>query len=89
MDPRQLAAALVEAGVDGVTYAIRGEALGGRLIEGGAVLDLDPDGRWFVGGWERGQLSVEHRFATEDEACRYLYRVLAGPSPVVRARNAT
>ncbi|MHC5905131.1 hypothetical protein ACVNF4_14685 [Streptomyces sp. S6] len=58
-------------------YAIRGAAPGGRLIEGGAVLGLDLDGRWFVGGWERGQVFVEHRFGTEDEACRYLYRVPA------------
>jgi len=36
------------------------------------------DGHGVVGGWERGQASVEYRFDSEDAACRYLYRVLAG-----------
>jgi hypothetical protein len=77
----ELLKALQEAGVDDQEYGIQDVSTGGRLAEGGAVVGQDDAGRWFVGGWERGQVSAPEYFDSEDEACRRLYADLTRPRP--------
>lgn len=86
MDHQQLLAALREAGVDDRSFCIRGQALPGWFGEGG-VLDQGEDGRWYVGGVERGKLEIAQWFDSEEDACRHVYELLTRPRPAVRERT--
>src|SRR5512143_2700504 len=85
MDRAELDAALQRAGVPGYTYELQ------RVHEPASYLMefyflRRQTGKWAVGIYERSQYKVMARFATEDEACRYLYARLtakgAEPTPL-------
>ncbi|MDH6126072.1 hypothetical protein [Kitasatospora sp. GP82] len=86
MDHQQLLAALRQAGVDDRSFCIRGHALPGWFGEGG-ILDQAADGRWFVGGVERGRLDVDRYFDSEEDACQFVYDLLTRPRPAPRERT--
>ncbi len=85
MDHQQLLAALQHAGVS-QSFTVRGHALPGWWGEGG-VLDQAEDGRWFVGGLERGRLDIDRYFDSEEEACQHVYDLLISPRPAPRERT--
>jgi len=66
MDRRSLREFLNEAGVHPYAYDLDGHG-----VEDGLTLDVDGD-EWRILYTERGQSSTYRRFATEDEACRFL-----------------
>jgi hypothetical protein len=85
VDLRALRRALVEAGVPDGVYEIAGvhepvppspdfvflrRGRGRRRSKG-----------WESGVYERGVHQVGRRFDTEDEACRYVFRLLTGDPP--------
>ncbi|MFF7635154.1 hypothetical protein ACFZB9_18660 [Kitasatospora sp. NPDC008050] len=86
MDHQQLLATLNEAGVADRSFCIRGHALPGWYGEGG-ILDRAEDGRWFVGGLERGRLHIDRYFASEEDARRHVYHLLTTPRPAARERT--
>ncbi|MDH6575701.1 hypothetical protein [Kitasatospora sp. MAP5-34] len=86
MDHQQLLAALQQAGVNDQSFCIRGHRLPGWFDEGG-VLDQAEDGRWFVGGVERGRLNVDRYFESEEAACQHVYDLLTRTRPAPRQRT--
>lgn len=83
MDTAQLIVALHEAGVDERTFHIHGQvrSMKNGFIDGGAVLEPTDDERWVFGGVERGQFTPIRYFASEAEACAYVYAELTRPRP--------
>jgi hypothetical protein len=65
---------LLQRGVSPLAFS-----LGGGLPGEQYVLDQSPKG-WSVYYSERGQRTGERLFATEEEACAYLLRLLTGDS---------
>ena len=73
MNVHELDAKLAAAGIDGRTYHIAGVEPRGRLGEGSWILVPAENEGWAFRIWERGQEWPEDEFATEDEACRWIY----------------
>ena len=82
MDVRALRRRLVEAGVPDGVYEIAG--VHEPVPPSPDFVFLRPTGgrgrsrRWEVGVYERGKHNVGRRFASEDEGCRWLLRLLTG-----------
>ena len=81
MNRSELVEALSAAGVDPRAYAVQGCPSGAGLAEGGVLLAQDDTGRWILGSRERGVVTVERYFGSEEEACGYLYGDLTRPRP--------
>ncbi|MDA3629647.1 hypothetical protein [Saccharopolyspora oryzae] len=81
MDRIELVEALRAAGVPDGEYLIPGgPASGGPRADAYYVL-REESGAYLVSLWERGAEETAARFASEDEACRYLYGRLAQRAP--------
>jgi hypothetical protein len=70
MNRSELEKLLVQEGVSPLAYS-----LGGGLPSEQYVLDQSPRG-WSVYYSERGRRTRERSFASEDEACRYLFELV-------------
>jgi hypothetical protein len=82
MNRRELKARLDAAGVSEGDYILEGVDSSARgLVEGGTVLTSDGD-HWVVSVEERGVSRIDGVFATEDEACDYIYQQLTYRPPI-------
>jgi hypothetical protein len=77
MDRRQLAAALLAAGLPPDSFQIADAHTSDPLPTDFWFLRPAADG-WEVGVFERGDYDVRLRFATETAAASWLYRTLTG-----------
>ncbi len=75
----------------GIKPAIAGQNTGYFWVEGACpgpeptdeVIVLRSDGQsWVVGYWERGSFRIDHRFWSEEDACRWLLHDLVSHSAV-------
>src|SRR5690242_14431339 len=84
MDRMELRDRLRRAGIPDDMYELTGMHSGSRSDLSFPFLE-ERSGEWVVGVEERGRRGVMSRFATEDEACRFLYdrlvREVAAPPP--------
>lgn len=71
MNVTELIEAARNAEVPDSAYEIRG-VTDHFLTDGGIYLE-SVNGRWVVGGFERGVYRPDEEFTTEDEACRHVY----------------
>ncbi|MFJ8582611.1 hypothetical protein [Micromonospora sp. NPDC093277] len=88
MNTEQLVAALRSAGVDEGAYRIDGQPSAKPMGEGALGLKRESGGRWVAGGLERGTFTPERHFATEDEACQFMYENLTTPQKTVQLSPA-
>lgn len=80
MNVWQLLAELDKAGVDRAEYYFPGMPPRDSSSSGGTYLETE-GGRWFVKQAERDQSWTRGDFATEDEACRFMYDLLSWKAP--------
>ena len=83
MNRNELQVTLIENKITPIAYS-----LGGGLPNEKYVLDQGVD-KWSVYYSERGQKSGERTFNTEDEACRYMQKLLINDPSTRQSINIT
>jgi hypothetical protein len=83
MNREELKKALDKEGVNPHYYSLNG--LAGGPYDGTSILEKEGN-KWLVYYFERGSKWDMQIFLTEDEACRYMFRILTR-SPLTRIYN--